>query len=138
VGCKTSAGTQGSEKVSTQVTENITGKYWKLIEINGSPVAVSEDSNREPHIILNEEARRVTGSSGCNTFSGSYVLSAGNRIKFMPVAATMKACLNMDVESALFNVFEQADNYTLSDDGKFLSLNRARMAPLARFEVVYM
>ena len=30
-----------------------------------------------------------------------------------------------------------ADNYTLSPDGMTLSLNKARMAPLARFEADY-
>jgi len=35
-------------------------------------------------------------------------------------------------------VFDVVDNYTVSEDGKYLSLNRARMAPLARFEVVYL
>jgi len=50
----------------------------------------------------------------------------------------MMACLNMEIEDELKRALEMADNYSLSSDGKFLSLNRARMAPLARFEVVYL
>jgi len=44
----------------------------------------------------------------------------------------------MEIEEELKKVIEMADNYSLSEDGKYLSLNRARMAPLARFEVVYL
>jgi hypothetical protein len=52
------------------------------------------------------------------------------------MASSMMACLNMEVEEALKKALEMADNYSVSADGKYLSLNRARMAPLARFEAV--
>jgi hypothetical protein len=42
----------------------------------------------------------------------------------------------MDVEEAFHEVLRAVDNYSL--DGKRLTLNRARMAPLARFEAVYL
>jgi len=38
------------------------------------------------------------------------------------------------MEYALFKVFETIDNYSLGEDG-MLSLNRARMTPLLRFEL---
>jgi hypothetical protein len=40
----------------------------------------------------------------------------------------------MERETEFLKVFEMADNYSLS--GTTLSLNKARMAPLARFEAV--
>jgi hypothetical protein len=42
----------------------------------------------------------------------------------------------MDVEREFHAVLERADNYSLAGD--HLTLNRARMAPLARFEAVYL
>lgn len=49
---------------------------------------------------------------------------------------TRKFCTNqMDTERELAAVLEQGDSYTLHGDR--LALNRARMAPLARFEAVY-
>lgn len=123
----------------TKIKEDeITEKYWKLIEINGNPVKMDESFNREPHMILRDQDHRVTGSSGCNTFNGSYELGGPNQIRFSKVAATMMACPNMEIEQQMFSMFEIVDNYTISSDGKYLSLNRARMAPLARFEVVYL
>jgi heat shock protein HslJ len=47
---------------------------------------------------------------------------------------TMMACENMDVESGLNKALVAADNYTIKGD--ILSLNKARMAPLARFQAV--
>ena len=46
--------------------------------------------------------------------------------------------VNMETEFEMLKIFELVDNYSVSADGKFLSLNRARMAPLARFEVEYL
>ena len=118
--------------------EDIIEKYWRLIEINGKPVKMDELSGREPFIILKKEDNRVNANGGCNTLTGSYEISQMNRIKFSQMASTMMACMNMEIETELKKVLETADNYTLSADGRNLSLNRARMAPLARFEVVYL
>jgi len=119
--------------------ESITDKYWKLIELNGKPVVLDESFKREAFIILRNEGQRVNGNSGCNTFTGTFETdAAAKRIKFSQMATSMMMCLNMEIEDAMKKVFEVADNYSLSPDGKYLSLNRARMAPLARFEVVYL
>ena len=48
--------------------------------------------------------------------------------------STLMACENMEVETELAKVLEQADNYTI--EGDILSLNKARVAPLARFKRV--
>ena len=114
----------------------ITGKYWKLIEINGNPA--DGNYNREPHIIFKND-KRVNGAGGCNVFNGSYELQQSTgRLKISKVITTQMACINMEIEGELLRVLEEVDNYTLSEDGTVLSLNKARMAPLARFEVVYL
>ena len=131
----------GKEMVAVQSLQpdGITEKYWKLIELNGAPVVLGENDKREPFILLKAEGSRVNGNTGCNTISGSYELdAAANRIKFTQMVTTQMMCLNMEIENNMKKVFESVDNYTVSPDGKYLSLNRARMAPLARFEVVYL
>lgn len=122
------------QKIST---ESITEKYWKLVEINGDPVMPGSNA-LEPYIILKEENNRIVGTGGCNTFSGVYELGQMGNIRFSKMISTQKACLDMTIEKSLFKVLETTDNYTLSPDGNTLSLNKARMAPLARFEVVYL
>lgn len=46
----------------------------------------------------------------------------------------MMACVDMATEQEFKKILEIVDNYTIND--KKLSLNKARMAPLAIFEVV--
>lgn len=119
-------------KVDNQITE----KYWKLVELYGSKVQHTEMGKRETHMILKAENNRVHGSGGCNTFNGSYELKEGNRISFSKIASTLMACENMETEAQFFKVLEMADNYFISADT--LILNRVKMAPLARFEAVYL
>jgi len=45
------------------------------------------------------------------------------------------ACPDMTIEQGFLKAINSADNYNLVD-GQKLVLNRARMAPLARFEAV--
>ena len=137
--CKPSSrGVVQHENIGTQ-PDGITEKYWKLVELNGNQVVFDDSIAREPFIILKDDNNRVNGHGGCNNLTGTYEIdSAANRIKFSQMTSTMMACLNMDIEDGLKRALEIADNYALSDDGKYMSLNRARMAPLARFEVVYL
>jgi heat shock protein HslJ len=121
--------------VLTKLTDGITETYWKLVELKGRPVPPLK---RAPYLILRTEDRRVTGFGGCNSFTGAYTLDeAASRIRFDQVASTMMACPSgMDVEQAFHEVLRSVDNYSLNGDR--LGLNRARMAPLARFEAVYL
>ena len=121
-----------SENVSDA---NLVEKYWKLTELFGEPVSTSE-GGKEAHIIFKQEENRVTGTGGCNIFNGSFSLKSGNRISFSKTISTMMMCANMDIESKMYQVLEMADNYTVNGDK--LVLNKARMAPLARFEAVYL
>lgn len=128
-------GTLADHYVLAKEMGGITETYWKLVELNGQPVPALE---REPHLILKVEGSRVTGFGGCNSFTGSYTLDEKtSRISFGQLASTMRACpAGMDVEQALGKVLAIVDNYSLNGD--HLTLNRARMAPLARFEAVWL
>lgn len=119
------------KKDDVQISE----KYWKLVELNGQPVT-TEEGNREAFLILKEKDNRAHGNGGCNTFNGGYELTEGNRIKFTSMATTLMACINMETEQQFMKVLEMVDNYNLTETT--LILNKARMAPLARFEVVYL
>ncbi|GHS98530.1 hypothetical protein FACS1894108_06840 [Planctomycetales bacterium] len=116
----------------------IFNKYWKLVELNGKPVQTPE-GGAEAHITL-RAGGTIDGNLGCNTFTGRYELLAPPRLRFNAIIATQKMCLNaaaMTTEKELSRVLSVCDSYQLGDDGK-LRLIRARMAPLAVFEAVYM
>jgi heat shock protein HslJ len=128
--CTTSSSAQINSEAGKD--QKITEKQWKLIELRGKPVARQKS---EARFILETEKSRITGNGGCNSFSGGYELLEGNRIRFSKVVSTMMECENMYIEFGFLKVLETADNYTIKGDT--LSLNKARMAPLARFVPVY-
>jgi heat shock protein HslJ len=109
----------------------IEDRRWQLVELNGRPVAPPADGEGA-YLELESAERRVAGNASCNRFFGAYELMAGSRLRFGPnMGTTRMACPALDQERAFFEALTRADNYTLSDG--VLSLNRARMAPLARF-----
>jgi len=117
---------------------SITEKYWKLIEIRGNAVVPNPAFPQEAYITFKKGGNEVTGRGGCNSFRGTYTLTGETQINLAQVISTMMACPDMELESQFLPILELADNYTISPDGKYLSLNKGRMAPLARFEVVYL
>ncbi|MHA4846688.1 copper resistance protein NlpE N-terminal domain-containing protein [Flavitalea antarctica] len=121
--------------VFTKQNYAILEKYWKLTELNGKPVLIDSASRNEPHIIFKDEEGRFVGNGGCNSFSGNFELDSRNKITMSKAIVTQMACTNMEIESQLLRVLQMADNYILNADT--LILNKARMAPLARFKVVY-
>jgi len=109
----------------------IENRRWRLIELNGR--AVEPPAEREGvYFELDGAQARVTGNASCNRFSGTYALTAGGRLQFDPnLITTRMACDAIELEREVLEVLPRVDNYTLADG--VLSLNRARMAPLARF-----
>ena len=116
---------------SAQNENAITDQKWKLIELEGKPVA-EKINGKVPFILFQKEDSRYTGTAGCNGLNGTFTLADHNRIKFSQGISTMMACEDMTAETGLNKVLQTADNYTIN--GNVLSLNKARMAPLARFE----
>ena len=112
----------------------LVGTYWKLTELMGKPV-IAPAGVREIHIILKKQDNRIQGFAGCNNIIGSYELKDGNLISFKDLASTRMACPDMSMEDQFKETLEKADNYSILGDT--MSLNKARMAPLARFEAVY-
>lgn len=123
-----------SKKSATTVSRSdITGKYWKLVELNGK--TVSAEITKTPYIMLNNG--KIAGTGGCNQFSGTYTVEQEvHRVRFVEVIMTQKACFAENADSEFAKVLEMTDNYSVSTDGLRLTFNRLRMAPLAVFELV--
>lgn len=124
-----------ARSVSTDST-GLKEKYWKLTEINGKPVKVDSTFMKEPYMIFKEAQNQVNGNGGCNGFGGEYELKALNRIRISKLVSTQMACPALDIENQFTKALTEADNYYVNGDT--LILNKARMAPLARFVAVYM
>lgn len=119
------------KKVLVIKDPQLTNIKWQLIELMGKSFVAQEGKNRQAFIIFSEEGTKIHGNGSCNTFNGGYELKEGNKITLTGFATTMMACGDMETERQLFDVLAKCDNYTVADG--VLSLNKARMAPLARF-----
>ena len=106
--------------------------HWKLTELNGKKV--KHKGRKDYFIKLNSKDGKFNGFTGCNNFSGNYAMPSSFAISFMNIVVTMKSCPNMELETNFIKTLETADNYTIK--GKILYLNKAKMAPLAKFEAI--
>ena len=127
--------TTGSGQASDSTVTDLQETYWKLTELMGKPVGPTPADSKEIHIKFRANQNQFEGFGGCNGMGGTYELKAGNRIKINRIISTQIACPQLDTENKLREILEMVDNYSLT--AKTLSLNRAKMAPLARFEAVY-
>lgn len=136
-GCKSTQTTGAANQIkSTSPNIAMQETYWKLTELMGKPVKQSEGMKKEIHIILKTQDNRLQGFGGCNTLMGKYELKEGNRIAFSGVASTMMACPDLAIETEFNKMLGAVDNYSIN--GNTMSLNKARMAPMARFEAVFL
>ena len=103
---------------------------WRVVELRGQ--ALEGEGAPAPWLVLNPDQGQVSGNASCNSFSGSYAIRTGQRIRFSDrMAVTMMACPDMTLETGFLEALAAADNYAVGPDGT-MSLNRARMAPLVR------
>lgn len=118
-----------------KINKRLLGGKWVLTELRGKPVVKSEQLQKEPFLAFKEEDGTFFGHSGCNGFGGSIKQMNDFKIEFGPAIQTMMACIGiMDIENQFSEALRTADNYTVNKG--VLSLNKGKMAPLARFKFV--
>lgn len=128
-------GAKADKYILTKETAGLTEKYWQLTELNGKAVQTMGNTGKEPHLIFKTQDAKVKGSGACNAFSGTYKLTPGNKISFSPLVSTRMSCQDLATESAFLKALDASDNYTVTEET--LTLNKGKMAPLAKFKVVY-
>ncbi|EKE76443.1 META domain-containing protein [Oceanibaculum indicum] len=109
--------------------------YWRLIALEGEPVAPTE-GGREPYLLLLPEPARYAANAGCNQIAGGYRLE-GDTLRFGDGLATRMACPEpaMSREAALTNVLKETATWRI--DGDRLSLLDEAGQQRAQFLAVY-
>lgn len=84
-------------------TKKLDGK-WTIVEVNGTKI----EQEKMPYIEFNMAENKVHGNAGCNMFNTVIKPDSKNISSFTlaPAAATMMACLNMEVEGQIFKTFD--------------------------------
>lgn len=122
--------TKVSNEIPTTIDPELKNTKWRLVEMKGKKVKYSEANN--PYTLEFLEGGRIAAFAGCNRMMGGYEQKPVLQIKFSKIASTLMACADMETEAVFKIILEETDNFSLS--GNTLTLNKARMAPLARFE----
>jgi heat shock protein HslJ len=71
-----------------------------------------------------DETGKIGGSSGCNTFSGTYTLPGEGQISIGPLASTLMACEGqgiMSQESMYLSLLQEMDLYSIKGDQLVMS-----------------
>lgn len=116
---------------TNEVTSVLANTKWKLKKLMGRD---PENKSNKDFLLVFDAEGRFSAFVGCNNLGGKYEIKEGNQILFGKVISTMMACVDMTTEQEFKKILEIVDSYTIND--KKLSLNKARMAPLATFEAV--
>ncbi|MBL0063289.1 MAG: META domain-containing protein [bacterium] len=112
----------------------IKNKRWKLLEMDGEKVEVTEAFKGEPHIILSLQSNKIHGSGGCNRFGGIYALE-GEKLTFSGIASTKMLCEGvMEVEDPYMQALATVNGYRVNGDAMWLLRDGKQVM---KFEAVY-
>jgi copper homeostasis protein (lipoprotein) len=106
-------------------------KRWKLVELNGNAVKGSAETH---YVIFHSKDGTLEAKADCNQLNNKYIIKNQTQLQVTAGISTMMACPDNNIEQEFLKTLLNADN--LSVNGNNLSLNKGRMAPLARFELV--
>ena len=104
---------------------------WQLVELNGKVVEGDADTH---YIIFHSADNRMEAKADCNVLQYNYRIKHQLMLEVEQGLSTLMACPEGSVEDEYREVLNTVDN--LSCDGETLTLNKARMAPLAVFKLV--
>ncbi len=115
------------------VDTSLDNTYWKLVELNGAPVATHEGQH-EVHVILRAHDRSVGGFGGCSQLSGRWERE-GTRLRFTGLGSTPTPCPHSDEEAAFTKALDTVTEYQIL--GESLDL-RSGTESVARLRAVYL
>jgi heat shock protein HslJ len=80
----------------------LVGTYWSLEKIDKNRIP---DYGRTPYIMFSETGN-FNGTSGCNRYFGTYILTK-KTITLENTGATKKMCANMEIEKIYFSALKK-------------------------------
>lgn len=112
----------------TAQAQGLAGTSWRVTAYNNGQEAVVNVLEETALTMTFAAEGTVSGSAGCNTFSGPYT-AEGGKVTLGPLAATMRACLEPGVmaqEKAFLAALESAGTYRI--EGPQLEMRTAKDA----------
>ncbi|TDD74186.1 META domain-containing protein [Flavobacterium caseinilyticum] len=95
---------------------------WELNYISGPRIAFAGlYPDNKPTITFNLKEDRVSGKNSCNSYSGT-LNADGSKINFKQPMMVTKMFSPGEGENVYMNTLQKIDSYSVSEDGKTLSL----------------
>jgi len=103
-----------SKDTTTSPSLSLSGTTWRMVEVGG--VAVADPAQTEFRL---DSSGGVSGSTGCNTFTGSATVSE-KKLAISPLATTRKACTPplQTQETAILSALQSVREYEAGEGGR--------------------
>ncbi|MCC8089639.1 MAG: META domain-containing protein [Rikenellaceae bacterium] len=99
---------------------SLTDDTWQLVELNGEPITILPEGNREKYTMTFGTDGRIAGLAECNRYFGSYELGENDALKISGTGSTRMACLDDNFETEFLQILDKVANYRI--DGRYLIL----------------
>lgn len=98
-------------------------RQWMLISFGNFSKEELVKNKAEINLTATIEKGKIRGGAnmGCNTIFFTSEFKSGGKVKISGVGSTLKACQNMELETAFSQKFDQMTNYSIQ--GHFLTLS---------------
>ena len=110
-----------------QPGRDLTGTDWRLVSLGPTGAEQNVVPGTTVTLTLGEDGR-AGGSTGCNSYGGSYQVR-GDTISFSRIVATRRACLDQNAneqEHRFLSVLESASRFRLSSNRLTILSDRTR------------
>ncbi len=101
--------------------EPIEGPSWLLVQLGNQAVDAGGDPRRDAQIVFDRDGH-VSGSGGCNRFSGGFTRT-GSQLQIAQLAATKMACVDgtrTGNEMQFFQALQTTSSYRMAGPGRML------------------
>lgn len=113
-------------------SEALTGAEWTLVELEGDSAIAGAPAGTPTIHFTADDSLRVGGSTGCNSYGGTYEASA-TTLRLDQLVSTLRACADSAANeqgTRFLSALQRADAYRI-EDGQLVLL--AGGQPVARF-----
>jgi heat shock protein HslJ len=112
--CDSSGSTEGTTPEPASAAADLAGTSWTLVRVGANPVVEGSGAR-----LAFDNAGNVSGSTGCNSVSGTYALD-GPSLTFGPLATTRMACEEalMAQETAVLEALARVDGWEIDADSR--------------------
>lgn len=114
-------------------SEALTGPEWTLVELEGDSAITGAPDGTPTIRFTSGDSLRVGGSTGCNSYGGTYEAS-GTTLRLDQLVSTLRACADSAANeqgSRFMSALQRADGYRIENRQLVLL---AGSQPIARFE----